>query len=122
MLYAAFWMRKGIAHYVNRTFELCKQINWKLSDGMADRKEKGSMTMEEKLREIVARVLELSEEQAEDLDRDTDLMELGLDSMTCVEVVVNLEDEFGITVEEEDLLVENMSTIARLEELVEKYQ
>lgn len=78
--------------------------------------------MEEKLREIVARVLELSEEQAEDLDRDTDLMELGLDSMTCVEVVVNLEDEFGITVEEEDLLVENMSTIARLEELVEKYQ
>lgn len=89
---------------------------------MADRKEKGSMTMEEKLREIVARVLELSEEQAEDLDRDTDLMELGLDSMTCVEVVVNLEDEFGITVEEEDLLVENMSTIARLEELVEKYQ
>lgn len=80
------------------------------------------MTMEEKLREIVARVLELSEEEAEDLDRDTDLMELGLDSMTCVEVVVNLEDEFGITVEEEDLLVENMSTIARLEELVEKYQ
>lgn len=80
------------------------------------------MTMEEKLREIVARVLELSEEQAEDLDRDTDLMELGLDSMTCVEVVVNLEDEFGITVDEEDLLVENMSTIARLEELVEKYQ
>lgn len=78
--------------------------------------------MEEKLREIVARVLELSEEQAEDLDRDTDLMELGLDSMTCVEVVVNLEDEFGITVDEEDLLVENMSTIARLEELVEKYQ
>lgn len=78
--------------------------------------------MEEKLREIVARVLELSEEEAGDLDRDADLMELGLDSMTCVEVVVNLEDEFGITVEEEDLLVENMSTIARLEELVEKYQ
>lgn len=78
--------------------------------------------MEEKLREIVGRVLELSEEEAGDLDRDADLMELGLDSMTCVEVVVNLEDEFGITVEEEDLLVENMSTIARLEELVEKYQ
>lgn len=108
--------------YVNHTFELCKQINWELSDGTTDRKGKGSMTMEEKLREIVARVLELSEEQAEDLDRDTDLMELGLDSMTCVEVVVNLEDELGITVEEEDLLVENMSTIARLEELVEKYQ
>lgn len=78
--------------------------------------------MEEKLREIVARVLELSEDVAEKLDGDADLTELGLDSMTCVEVVVNLEDEFGIEVGEEDLLVENMSTIARLKELVEKYQ
>lgn len=78
--------------------------------------------MEEKLRAIVARVLELSEEDVKNLDRDADLMELGLDSMTCVEVVVNLEDEFGIMVEEEDLLVENMSTITRLKEMVEKYQ
>lgn len=78
--------------------------------------------MEEKLREIIARVLELSEEAEEKLDEETDLMDLGLDSMTCVEVVVNLEDEFGITVEEEDLMVENMSTIARLKKLVEKYQ
>lgn len=78
--------------------------------------------MEEKLREIVARVLELSEEAEEKLDEETDLMDLGLDSMTCVEVVVNLEDEFGITVEEEDLMVENISTIARLKKLVEKYQ
>lgn len=78
--------------------------------------------MEEKLREIVASVLELSEDTAENLDSDADLTEMGLDSMTCVEVVVNLEDEFGITVEEEDLLVENMSTIARLAELVQKYQ
>ena len=51
--------------------------------------------MEEKLREIVARVLELSEEAEEKLDEETDLMDLGLDSMTCVEVVVNLEDEIG---------------------------
>lgn len=77
--------------------------------------------MEEKLREIVAGALELSEEAEEKLDEETDLMELGLDSMTCVEVVVNLEDEFGITVGEEDLLVENMSTLARLKALVEKY-
>ncbi len=78
--------------------------------------------MEEKLKEIVAAVLELSEDEAKNLGSDTDLLELGLDSMTCVEVVVNLEEEFGITVEEEDLLVENMSTITRLEELVKKYQ
>lgn len=78
--------------------------------------------MEEKLRKIIAGALELSKEEVQNLDRDADLMELGLDSMTCVEVVVNLEEEFGIAVAEEDLLVENMSTIARLQELVEKYQ
>lgn len=78
--------------------------------------------MEERIKEIVTTVLELSEDVAETIDEDTDLQELGLDSMTCVEVVVNLEDEFGIEVDEEDLLVENMATIALLERLVEKYQ
>lgn len=78
--------------------------------------------MEKKIRDIVEAVLELSADTALKLERDTDLQELGLDSMTCVEIVVNLEEEFGITVDEEDLLIENMSTIALLEELVEKYQ
>lgn len=78
--------------------------------------------MEEKLIEIVTTVLGLSEDAAENLDWNADLTELGLDSMTCVELVVNLEDVFGIAVEEEDLLVENMSTIARLKTLIEKYQ
>lgn len=78
--------------------------------------------MEKKLREIIASVLELTEDIADGIDEDTDLTEYGLDSMTCVEMVVNLEDEFGITVDEEDLLVENMSSISILCELVRKYQ
>lgn len=78
--------------------------------------------MFEQIKEIVGTVLELEESQVDALTEDTDLLEIGLDSMTCVEIVVNLEAEFGITVEEEDLLVENMATIALLEELVKKYQ
>ncbi|MBQ2115633.1 MAG: acyl carrier protein [Lachnospiraceae bacterium] len=78
--------------------------------------------MVQKLIEIVATVLELSEDVKDTIKEDTDLMELGLDSMTCVEMVVNLEDEFGITVDEEDLLVENMASISALVQLVEKYQ
>lgn len=76
--------------------------------------------MKERIKEIVVTVLELSDDIA--LDYDTDLQELGLDSMTCVEVVVNIEDEFGVTIDESDLLVENMATIELLEKLVEKYQ
>ena len=78
--------------------------------------------MFEQIKEIVGTVLELEESQIDALTEDTDLLEIGLDSMTCVEIVVNLEAEFDITVEEEDLLVENMATIALLEELVKKYQ
>ena len=78
--------------------------------------------MEEKIKEIVVTVLELSQDDADMIYEDTDLTEYGLDSMTCVEVVVNLEEEFGITVDEEDLLVENMSTIAGIKDLVEKYE
>ena len=78
--------------------------------------------MFEQIKEIVGTVLELEESQVDALTEDTDLLEIGLDSMTCVEIVVNLEAEFNITVEEEDLLVENMATIALLEELVKKYQ
>ncbi len=78
--------------------------------------------MEDKIKEIVVTVLELSEDDAEQITEDTDLLEYGLDSMTCVEVVVNLEEEFGITVDEEDLLVENMSTIGKIKDLIEKYE
>ena len=78
--------------------------------------------MEDRIKEIIVTVLELSEDDAKQITEDTDLLEYGLDSMTCVEMVVNLEEEFGITVDEEDLLVENMSTITRIKDLVEKYE
>jgi acyl carrier protein len=78
--------------------------------------------MEDRIKEIIVTVLELSEDDAKQITEDTDLLEYGLDSMTCVEMVVNLEEEFGITVGEEDLLVENMSTISKIKDLVEKYE
>ncbi len=78
--------------------------------------------MEDRIKEIIVTVLELSEDDAKQITEDTDLLEYGLDSMTCVEMVVNLEEEFGITVDEEDLLVENMSTISKIKDLVEKYE
>ena len=78
--------------------------------------------MEDRIKEIIVTVLELSEDDAKQITEDTDLLEYGLDSMTCVEMVVNLEEEFGITVDEEDLLVENMSTISKIKDLVVKYE
>lgn len=77
--------------------------------------------MEDKIKNIVVEILKLEEEQVAVLERDNDLLQLGLDSLKSVEIVVNLENEFDIIIDDEDLLVENMVTIQLLMELVNKY-
>lgn len=67
--------------------------------------------MLEKIKEIVGTVLELDEVQIEKINIDSDLLELGLDSLNAIEVIVNLESEFDIEVEDEDLMIDNLSTI-----------
>ncbi|MCF0131343.1 MAG: hypothetical protein HUJ71_06420 [Pseudobutyrivibrio sp.] len=75
--------------------------------------------MKEQIKQIISDVFSVD---AADYADDFDLKEIGLDSMSSVEVVVSLEEAFGIAVDDEDLLVENLSTIASLVSLVEKYQ
>lgn len=77
--------------------------------------------MENRIKEIVVEILKLEEEQASILEKDNDLLQLGLDSLTSVEIVVNLENEFDIIIDDEDLLVENMGNIQLLMDLVNKY-
>ena len=50
-----------------------------------------------------------------------DLIELGLDSLKAIELVVGLEAEFNIMIDEDDLLIENLSTILNIRDLVDKY-
>ena len=51
---------------------------------------------------------------------DTDLLESGiLDSMAFVELLLNLENEFGFQVAIESLDIENFRSISRIAELVE---
>ena len=78
--------------------------------------------MENTIKEIIIEVLALDGEQKEKLDIDSNLIELGLDSLAAVEVVVNLEDTFDIMIDDDDLLIENMNSIVRMKQLVEKYQ
>ncbi len=74
--------------------------------------------MLEKIKEIVGTVLELDEVQIEKINIDSDLLELGLDSLNAIEVIVNLESEFDIEVEDEDLMIDNLSTIDLLCNLI----
>lgn len=78
--------------------------------------------MNEIIKNIIIEILKLDEEQAMGLREDTNLIELGLDSLSSVEIVVNLEDKFNIMIDDDELLVENMASIDLLTDLVNKYK
>ncbi|MNG08024.1 acyl carrier protein [compost metagenome] len=48
------------------------------------------------------------------LEADTDLRTEGLDSMVMIKLIVNLEVNFDIQIDDQDLLVENFSTIGKI--------
>ncbi len=77
--------------------------------------------MKEKIVGVIESVLELTPDQAQNIGMDDDLIAFGLDSLNSIEVVVNMESEFDIQIEDEDLLLSNISTINLLQKLVEKY-
>ncbi|MEC0244345.1 acyl carrier protein [Paenibacillus chitinolyticus] len=49
---------------------------------------------------------------------ETDLFLLGLDSVTAVNLIVSLESHFGITFNDDELIVENFSTVRKITEHV----
>jgi acyl carrier protein len=71
------------------------------------------MTMLEKITEILADYKEL---EASDIKAETTLEDLGLDSLDTVELIMQFEDEFNVTIE----LNEELKTVADIVELIEK--
>ena len=57
-------------------------------------------TTEEKIKEIIAEKLDISLEQVTDEAKFID--DLGADSLDVVELIMTLEDEFGIEITDED--------------------
>ena len=56
----------------------------------------------------------------DDLSNDTPLLERGiLDSLGILNLVSFIEDEWGVTVEDEELIPEHFGTISRISELIE---
>lgn len=68
------------------------------------------------------RVLKQERAVLESIGPDDDLIEYNLNSILVVELVVELEIVYGIEIDDDDLLTENVSTLRRIQELVGKYQ
>ncbi len=63
----------------------------------------------EKVIKIVAEHLEMEESE---ITAETTLADLGVDSLDTVEILMEMEDEFGITIDPGDVHVEKVGELA----------
>lgn len=76
------------------------------------------MSVFEKLQEIIAEQLEI---EAEEIDYDSNIIDdLGADSLDIVDLVMSVEDEFGIEVPDEAL--EEISTVEDMVKYIEEHE
>ena len=72
----------------------------------------------EKVRDALAQQFEMD---PENITMETNLIDdLGADSLDVVELIMNLEDEFGIAISDEDAA--QLYTVRRIVEYLEKLQ
>lgn len=76
------------------------------------------MTVDNVVLEIVERYASVSNGP---VNQDQNLGELGVTSIKLIELVLDIEQEFGIVFPEEVLVVSNISSIARLVELIKAH-
>ena len=76
-------------------------------------------TVEARIKRMIVRTLELKIDP-EEIEEDEMLFGggLGLDSVATLEIIVGLEDEFGIEVQDEDLRVELFDSVKALADYV----
>lgn len=75
--------------------------------------------MENEIKAILAELLK--NDEILDIGKDVDLIGYGLDSLEAIELVVLLEEKYSISFDEEDLLIEKMSTVELIMGTINKY-
>ena len=72
----------------------------------------------EKVRDALAAQFEIDPEK---ITMETNLIDdLGADSLDVVELIMNIEDEFGVSISDEEAV--NLSTVQKIVEFLEKLQ
>lgn len=74
--------------------------------------------MEEKVLKLLK---EINEDITDDIDKDI-LADGIIDSFDIANIVAELEEEFAIEIDAEDIIPENFSTVRAMVELVGKYK
>ena len=77
------------------------------------------MSIEHRVKQVIIRTLSL-EVEAEEIDNEDELFGggLGINSMATIEIIVGLEEEFGIEVPDEELRVELFDSVQTMADYV----
>ena len=77
------------------------------------------MSIEHRVKQVIIRTLSL-EVDAEEIDDEDELFGggLGINSMATIEIIVGLEEEFGIEVPDEELRVELFDSVQTMADYV----
>lgn len=76
------------------------------------------IVMFEKVRDMLAKQLNLKPEQIT-LQSDV-VKDLGADSLDVVELLISLEDDYGISIPEDDIV--NVKTVQDIVDMIEKFE
>ena len=72
----------------------------------------------ERVKDIIVNKLGVSDDEVK--DEAWFVEDLGADSLDIVELIMDLEEEFGIAVEDEELVPENLDSIKNVTEYLER--
>lgn len=76
------------------------------------------MEIREKIAASIASVLGGDPQQVMNLPGDEILNRIGVDSVNFVEIIISIEDSFNIAFQDEELLLQNLNTMDKLETII----
>ncbi|MGG3281185.1 phosphopantetheine-binding protein [Paenibacillus solani] len=68
----------------------------------------------------VTRIVNQHLQSSTEIKQTDSLKERGMDSIVCMRIIVELENEFNIEIEDEDLLIENYENMNTITELMNR--
>lgn len=77
-----------------------------------------SEQIKQEVKEVILAIL--PDVSSEDLNEESDIFSLGLDSINAMTLVSNLQDAFEIQLETNEINFENFQNLATIAEMVEK--
>lgn len=76
------------------------------------------MEIKEQIIAVIASVLNIETEQVSNISADENLNRVGVDSVNFIQIIIGLEDNLHIVFDDEELLLDNLNTLNKLENVI----